>query len=114
MTRSRTLKSGAPSENTIQDDILKYLTERGYTCWRQNTVGVYDQKQQRYRTPSKYAVKGVSDVIVLSEGKAYFIEVKSDNGRQDEDQELFQAFVERAGCEYYVVWSVEDVVEAGF
>lgn len=102
------------SEAQIQNQILDYLTKKGYTCWRQNTAGIYNQQGGFYRKPSKYHVNGVSDIIVLSEGKAYFIEVKSHSGRQEPDQVLFQKFVERAGCEYILAYCLEDVMEAGF
>lgn len=101
-------------EQDIQNEILKYLTSRGYTCWRQNTAGIYDTRTNRFRKPSRFAVNGVSDIIVLSEGKAYFIEVKTPKGIQSEDQRLFQEFVERADCEYLLARSLADVQEAGF
>lgn len=103
-----------PSESNVQNAICDYLTCRGYTFWRQNTSGIYNERQGRWRTPSKYAVIGVSDIIVLSEGRAYFIEVKTVRGVQSEDQKDFQEFVERAGCEYLLARCLEDVVEAGF
>ncbi len=102
------------SEADIQNAILDYLTRKGYTCWRQNSMGVYNERGGFYRKPSKYAVNGVSDIIVLSDGKAYFIEVKSKTGQQSDDQKLFQDFVERAGCEYLLARSLEDVMGAGF
>jgi len=103
-----------PSEQEIQNSILEYLTLKGYTCWRQNSAGIYSEKLGRFRKQSKYAVNGISDIIVLSEGKAYFIEVKRERGKQSEDQTLFQKFVERAGCEYLLARCLADVQEAGF
>lgn len=103
-----------PSEGEIQRLICDYLAMKGYTFWRQNTNGIYDQRKQQYRKPSKYAVNGVSDIILLTDGKAYFIEVKTPKGEQSDDQALFQEFVERAGCEYILARCLADVQEAGF
>ena len=102
------------NEQGIQNTILEYLTLKGYTCWRQNSAGIYSEKLGRFRKQSKYAVNGISDIIVLCEGRAYFIEVKTQTGRQSDDQMLFQEFVERAGCEYLLVRCLEDVQDAGF
>lgn len=101
------------TEAQVQDAICEYLERKGYSFWRQNTVGVWDARGF-YRKPPQYVVKGVSDIICLCEGRAYFIEVKGTDGRQSEDQKLFQQFVERAGCEYILAKCLEDVIEAGF
>lgn len=103
-----------PSESEIQNTILEYLTRKGYRCWRQNSAGIYSEKGEYWRKPSKYSLSGISDIIVLSEGKAYFIEVKTAKGKQRPDQEDFQAFVESAGCEYILARCLEDVMEVGF
>lgn len=105
--------ANSASEANIQDAILEYLTRKGYTCWRQNSVGVWDGRGF-YRKPPKYSVNGISDIIVLSSGKAYFIEVKSAKGKVSDDQVLFKEFVERAGCEYMIARSIDDIIDAGF
>lgn len=102
------------SESDIQATICEYLERKGYRFWRQNTAGIYDTRREVFRKPNKYSVNGVSDIIVLSEGKAYFIEVKTATGRQSEDQKAFEEFVESAGCEYILARCLEDVMEAGF
>lgn len=103
-----------PSEGEIQDTICEYLYRKGYVFWRQNSVGVYDAIKKIHRSLPKYAIAGISDIVLLNEGNAYFIEVKDHKGQQNENQVLFQEFVEKAGCEYYVVRSLEDVMAAGF
>lgn len=102
------------TEAQIQDSILEYLTRKGYRCWRQNTSGIYSERGGYWRKPNRYSVAGISDIIVLSDGKAYFIEVKKHNGRQSDDQRAFQEFVESAGCEYILAFSLQDVIDAGF
>lgn len=52
---------------------------------------------------------GCSDLCIVYNGKAYFLEVKTDKGKQSDAQILFMDNVLRAGCEYAVVRSVGDV-----
>jgi hypothetical protein len=53
---------------------------------------------------------GVADLVaLLPGGKAVFLEVKTDSGKQSDMQKLFQQRVESLGFSYYVVRSIEDV-----
>jgi hypothetical protein len=53
-------------------------------------------------------VSGVSDIILLYEGKTYFIEVKTKIGRLNPAQMQFKADVERLGFLYIVMRKVAD------
>ena len=53
---------------------------------------------------------GVSDLIVIYHGAVYFIEVKTQKGKQSDRQKRFQTKVERQGFDYYIVRSVQDVL----
>lgn len=55
---------------------------------------------------------GFSDLVVLSEGRVLFLEVKSRRGRQSEDQLRFAADVRAQGFGYEVVRSVDDALQA--
>lgn len=101
-------------ENLVLQSVCEYLERRGYTFWRNNTVGVYDVRQKRFRSMPKYSIAGVSDIIVLYEGKAIFIECKAEKGVQSDSQKEFQIFVENADCKYYIVKSIDDLIEIGF
>lgn len=57
------------------------------------------------------ATAGVSDLIILLPKKPVFVEVKTKNGRQSENQIEFQKRVERLGFEYYIWRSVDDAVK---
>lgn len=53
---------------------------------------------------------GVSDLVCLLPGsKAVFLEVKTDKGRQSDNQKRFQERVESLGFKYFVVRSIKDV-----
>lgn len=72
------LKKLEASEAEIQDSIMKALSFRkiGF-FWRQNNTPVYDEKQGRYRSMSKFATRGVSDILGVYKGRFIAIEVKT-------------------------------------
>ena len=51
---------------------------------------------------------GVSDLIVVMQGRVMFLEVKDDTGKQSENQIQFQNDVKALGFEYYLVRSLDD------
>lgn len=55
---------------------------------------------------------GFSDLIVLSEGRVMFLEVKTKSGRQSPSQLDFEAKVQAQGHPYEVVCSVNDALGA--
>jgi Holliday junction resolvase len=68
------------------------------------------------------AYKGVSDLIAIKEGKTIFLECKAPEGidkngrkkpagKQSENQIQFEADIKAHGGSYYVIRSVEDVIE---
>jgi len=52
---------------------------------------------------------GLSDMIVVYRGEAFFIELKSKTGRVSKEQIAFLDSVSRAGAHHMVCRSVEDV-----
>ena len=101
------------AENGIQNAICDYLALKHYVFWRQNTIPVFDMKTNSYRKMPRYSMNGVSDIILLTNGTAFFLEVKALAGKQDEDQIEFERLVNKAGCHYAVVRSLEDVINLG-
>lgn len=51
---------------------------------------------------------GISDLIILHQGKVYFIEMKSEKGKQSESQKEFQRIVEQQGHFYQVIRTYEE------
>lgn len=47
--------------------------------------------------------KGVSDLIVVIPNKVLFVELKTETGKQREEQENFEKIVEALGFNYYIV-----------
>lgn len=46
---------------------------------------------------------GVSDLIVVLRNNVFFVEMKTDKGRQSENQRAFQDKVERLGYQYFLL-----------
>lgn len=55
---------------------------------------------------------GFSDMILISEGRVLFLEVKSKTGAQSPSQRAFQAKVEAQGYAYAIIRSVDDALAA--
>lgn len=46
---------------------------------------------------------GVSDLVILTKEKPYFVEIKTKKGKQSENQKLFQKDIENLGYTY-LIW----------
>jgi hypothetical protein len=53
-------------------------------------------------------IPGVADLTYLSEQGAVFLELKTEDGRQSENQKEWQSKVVAAGYQYYIVRSISD------
>jgi hypothetical protein len=115
-------------ESHIQKAILEYLAARHIFALRMQTgasISEYGGKKRMIR----YGVAGCADILAfprfgllsgnlrndgLSGGipEPVWLEVKSDTGKQSELQRSFQEQVEREGHRYFVVRSIDDVIEA--
>lgn len=101
-------------EKEIQLAICDYLSLKHYFFWRQNTTAVFDPTTKFFRPMPKYAMRGVSDIIVIGKrGFAVFIEVKRKGQKLSEYQELFKAQCEKVGATYLVANSLDDVIKIG-
>ena len=98
-------------ETDIQRAICDYLSLKKHFFWRQNTVPVFDKGF--YRPMPKYSMNGLPDIIVIKDGFFIGLEVKRPKTKQSESQLLFEELCHKAGGEYYVVRSIDDVKEIG-
>lgn len=99
-------------ESDIQLSICEYLATRNVLFWRQNTIGMFDPTKGVMRKMPKFSMTGIPDIIVL---KNNFIglEVKAPKGKQSPNQVIFEQRCKRAGCEYHIVCSIDDVQKLG-
>lgn len=72
--------------NELTQQIIKFIFDEGGYAWRNNTMGVYDQKRRIYRTAPK---KGVSDVLGLFKGRFVAVEVKIGRDKLSPEQSGF-------------------------
>ena len=54
------------------------------------------------------AMAGVSDLIVLLNGKCLFVELKIEKGIQSEVQKIFEERVKNLNFDYFIIRSLED------
>jgi len=59
--------------------------------------------------PSIYGQKGLCDLIAIKNGMVVFIEVKAENGKQSDEQKVFEAKINSAGGTYILARSIDDV-----
>ena len=93
-------------EQEIQKACLDYLSYSGYYAFKVHTGGIYDQNRGVYRT---IHTKGLSDVIAIKNGLVFFIEIKSETGRQSDNQKDFEFKIKEKGGYYILVRSVEEL-----
>ena len=102
-------------------EYLQYGTNQGkWYADRLNSGAVYVERGDR-----TYGVQlcreGTADFMVIRHGfkvndvvfdfRLVFLELKGDKGKQRPEQGAFQKLVEAQGAEYFVVRSVEEVME---
>jgi hypothetical protein len=75
-------------------------------------MGVFDKEKGIYRKPSKFTLKGTSDILgVLPDGRILACEVKSATGRVSREQQAFINKINESGGVAFVARSLDDVIE---
>ncbi|MFA5050983.1 MAG: VRR-NUC domain-containing protein [Patescibacteria group bacterium] len=109
-----TLKKPEPTENQVLNAVGEYLELKQIFFFRVNNAPTYQADGRGggfWRKQSKYSVNGVPDLIAISkQGKFIGLEIKRPTGVQSEDQKKFEYNVRRNGGEYYIIKSVDDIV----
>ena len=109
-------------EIDIQKEILEYLTKKGYFCWRNNNVPIFDKNLNSgyggYRAQSKWCPKGLPDVFFIDPeayGQLVGLEVKRPKGgKRSPDQLLIQKRFHTNNARFEFVKSVEEVKALGY
>lgn len=103
-------------EKDIQNAVCEYLALKKHFFWRQNNTPVSDMRngQRFFRAMPKYALKGVADIIVITDGGfAIFLEIKQPKAKQSIEQKEFQLNCVGLGAEYHIITSVDQLKEIG-
>lgn len=102
------------SEDAIQQEIVMWYRNT-YCLKKHNPRNILfsvpnDSKNsvEQMRKISTGLYAGVSDIIVIHFGEVYFIEVKTEIGRQSNKQKEFQELIENQGFKYYLVRSLKE------
>ena len=102
------------SESDILRAICDYLEIKHYFFWRANNTPVFDAKRGQFRAFPKYAIKGLPDIQIITDGGfSVFLEVKQKGKYQSKDQKEFEKRCKEVGAEYHVVRSLDDMKEIG-
>ena len=87
-------------ETALKRDVKKYLNLRGWFVFHcLQGLGCYP---------------GISDLIACKDGKVWFIECKSLNGKMSEKQMDFEQNLIDQKCNYLVVRKLEDIMTSRF
>jgi len=88
---------GHQPESVIVKQIRQYLRTLGWYVIRiQQGIGCH---------------RGISDLIVVKDGRVVFLECKTAKGKMSEHQEKFRSEILGRGGEYVVCRSLEDAME---
>jgi hypothetical protein len=104
MSESKIKALSNKSEFTIQVEIVDYC--------RKNNIICFSVPNEATRNNSKYiksgVLAGVSDLIVLNNGRTYFVELKDYKGNQSDKQKEFEKIVSLQGFKYFLVRSLDE------
>lgn len=107
-------------EKDIQREICEWLAKNGFFFWRQNTMPVFAMSgsgTRKFRAMPKYALKGLPDIMIISQGTFIGLEVKRPKHiNKREEQEITGAKIKENGGHYFVVNSlaqVQDIFDIG-
>jgi hypothetical protein len=99
----------AKTEAKIQQECL---------MWFQNNIGRYkngimfsvpnESSTSQQRMVNLGLLKGVSDTIIILQGKVLFVEFKAEKGTQSEFQKEFQNKVELLGFKYFIIRNLDE------
>lgn len=108
----------ASNEGEVQKAILDYLAIRErqdkLTYWRSNNIppSSFNNGKKFYYKTSVHAKGGIPDIIVVKDGLFIGLEVK-DKSKQSESQIEFEKCIKKNGGQYYIVRSIDDVINIG-
>lgn len=103
-------------EGEAQAAICEYLERRKVFFIRLNNIpAVYRDKTGalQFRKLGKYARPGLSDLLIVKNGRPIFIEVKAEEGALSAEQHEFGRDAMLAGADYCVARGIDDVIKLG-
>lgn len=100
------------AESDIQRTIIDYLKKKKHFFWRNNSGAMVSEYKGR-RSFVRFGAPGSPDICIVKDGYFIGLEVKQKGGKQTPDQKAWEQNCKAAGGEYYVVRSLDEVIEVG-
>jgi hypothetical protein len=55
---------------------------------------------------------GIADLVIIKNGKVYWVELKANkNNKQSDSQKVFESRLKKAGGNYYLIYSLEELIK---
>ena len=97
-------------EDNLQRAIVRYLRLKGILVFHIPNGGSRNAREA-HNLKLSGVLAGVSDLVILMQNRAVFVELKTDKGRQSDNQKKFQQDVEALGFEYLIWRSIDDCIK---
>lgn len=101
--------SSSASETSLVNAALTFLRTQGAWAARMNTGAASFGAPGQRRRFVRFGTPGLSDIVALYHGAAFFIECKRSPNRPTEQQETFLREVEAHGAVAWVIYSVAEL-----
>lgn len=101
------------TEDRIQQEIFTHHWNN-YPDERQQLFAVHNNAHNRIKgakNASIGVVAGVSDMVYLRDGKVFFVEIKTERGRQSPSQKTFEEKCKKNSNDYIIIHSLEEAKE---
>ena len=95
-------------ERDVQRSIKDWLTVQGYWAIRLNNQGTFRTVNGR-SFYTFHGDPGVPDLLVIGHSKVFFVECKSEKGKQTPAQKKFEKSLVGTGVAYILARSIDDV-----
>ena len=103
-----------PSEADIQRTIMAFLLAERIPAIRFNSGALRDSTGRPLffaRWMDGKPVSGLSDIMLLVNGRAVFVEIKAAKKKQRPSQVEFELWAKSSGCVYLLVSDVQQVID---
>ena len=105
------MKKQPKREHQIQEQIAKLLLQTGHLVIRQNSGASYENGRYTafYRILNNGSSSGIADIMAISNGHIFFVEVKTKTGRLSPKQHKFAQLCKAFKTDYIIARDVETV-----
>lgn len=99
------------STNDLTKNAITFFKAKGFQCWRNSNIPIYDEKIGQYRSGS--VLKGLPDILGyhLQSGVLLAVEIKNKHTKDKESvhQKVTLEAMRKAGCHVFVIRTMDDL-----